>query len=94
MSQLVKQIEQTHVLKLNFNKQNLSSPDADIALTLPLKLFKQEAPLLVEMQMSSNAATINESPSGAFMRLQDDKSLILRLNSRLSLEPAWLTDSL
>ena len=94
VSQLLKHIEQTHVLKLYFNKQNLSSPHADIALTLPLKLFKQEAPLLVEMQMSSNAATINEGPSGAFMRLQDDKSLILRLNSRLSHEPAWLSDSI
>ena len=81
-------------MRLNYDKQLLTSPNADIALTLPLKLFKQEAPLLVEMQMSSNAAAIVESSSGATIRLQDDKSLILRLHYTLSHQPSWLSDSL
>mmetsp|Transcript_5916 Transcript_5916/g.8020 ORF Transcript_5916/g.8020 Transcript_5916/m.8020 type:complete len:99 (+) Transcript_5916:464-760(+) len=77
------------MLKLALDCKLLATGASGYSFNLPLKLFKQESPLLLVISINSNVAAIVENPAGAFMRLLDDKSLILRLHSRLSHRPSF-----
>ena len=91
---MVRLIERTHRVSLNQDVQQLRAGQASFGFTLPQKFFSQVAPLFLTIQMSSNAAQISEGALGSFMKLSEDKKLILRLQLELNQRMARKNENL
>ena len=81
---MIRLIERTHRVSLCPDVAQLRPGQASFGFSLPQKFFSQVAPLFLTIQMSSNAAQIQEGAFGSFIKLNEDKKLILRLHLGLN----------